>query len=98
MLTEEDFDPNPATREPPKKRKVLKSGKVRTADAMVLKQVTWPHELMYMASGQPAVYENLTIALFVSSYLAVIETIKSAVKPLMAKHLKELKWDAEVYG
>ena len=50
----------------------------------MLKQVTWPHKHMYMASGQPAMYENLMVILFVSSYLAVMETIKSAVKPLMA--------------
>ena len=43
-------------------------------------------------------YENLMVTLFFSGYLVVMETVKFAVKPLMAKHLKELIGDTEVYG
>ena len=54
-----------------------------------------PHELV---AGQQAVYKELSIALFLNSYLAVMETIKLALKPITVKHLKELMADAEVYG
>ena len=43
-------------------------------------------------------YEDLSITLFVSGYLAIMETLKSSFKHIMAKHLKELMADAEVYG
>ena len=53
----------------------------------------WPHELVYMAIGQPAVYKELSVPLFMSGYLAV----KPAVKPVMSMRLKELMADAEVH-
>ena len=53
---------------------------------------------MYTATGQPAVYEDLSITLFLSMYLAIKEMAKPALKPTMARHLKELMADAEVYG
>ena len=65
---------------------------------MVLKKVTWPHEWVYMASGQPAVYEDSSITLFVFGYLAVMEVVKPDLKPIMARDLKELMTNAEVYG
>ena len=40
--------------------------------------------------GQPFSYEELSIPLFMSRYLTMLETIKPAHKPLMTKHLKEL--------
>lgn len=55
-------------------RKTIKSGKVRTADATIVKRITWPHKLIYTARGQPAVYDRLTIHLFVSGYLAVLDS------------------------
>ena len=64
---------------------------------MVLKQVTWLQELIYMDSGQPAMYKHLMDTLFISAYLAVM-TIKSAIKPLAhAMHLKELMGNADIY-
>ena len=65
---------------------------------MVLKKVTWPHELMCMATGQPAMYEDMSVNIFVSGYLEFMEMVKPSIKPFMAKHLKEFMVDAEVYG
>ena len=48
------------------RRKMIKSGKVRTADAMGVRSITWPHELIYTSGDQPAIYEQLTMPLFVS--------------------------------
>ena len=74
----------------------LKSGKVHTVDAMVLRNVTWLFELV---AGQPAVYEDLSVTLFVSGYFVVMDTSKQALKPIMVKYLKELRMaDGEVYG
>ena len=35
--------------------------------------------------------------MFVSRYLAVIESVKPALKPIMGKHPRELMADIEVY-
>lgn len=59
--------------------------------------MTWPHELVYTATDQPVVYEELSVTLFVSGYLAIMETVKPIMKQIMGKHLKELMTDAEVY-
>lgn len=52
---------------------------------------------MYRTSGQLAVYNKLIITLFISGYLAGMKTIKSAIKPLRAKHMKELMGNTDVY-
>ena len=65
---------------------------------MVVKKVTWPHELLCTAAGPPAIYEDVSVMLFISMYLVVMETVKPMVKLHMSKHLKELMADAEVYG
>ena len=48
--------------------------------------------------GKPAEYEDISIPLFVSGYLAVIVVENLAVHPLMVQHLQELMWDAELYS
>ena len=53
-----------------RKRAVLKSGKLRTANTKVLHSVTWPHEMVY-TTGQLTVYYDLSLTLFVSSYLMI---------------------------
>ena len=79
-------------------RKPLKFGKLYMANSMVLKMVTWPHELIYTAMGQPTMYEDLSVTRFVSGYLAIMEIVKRSIKHIMAKHLKKLMADDEVYG
>ena len=99
ITTEEETYSDAINREPPRHRKPLKSDKLRTDNSMVLKKVTWPHELVIPpCTGQLAVYKHLSITLFVSGYLAVTEMVKPALKPIMARHLKELMVDAELYG
>ena len=72
---------------------VLKSGKICTAGLMVLKKVTWPHKLIYTAKGKFAQCEDLSVSLFVSGYMAVIDTENPALRLVMKKHLKELMSD-----
>ena len=57
----------------PTKKKTLKSGKLRTADSLILHRIVWLHEMVYMAAEQPAVYDNISIPLFISGYMQVIE-------------------------
>ena len=63
---------------------------------MGLKKVTLPHKLRYSTGEQSPLYKELFI-LFVSSYLAMLKTAKSAQKSIMTKHLKDLMADAELY-
>ena len=58
---------------------------------MVVKKVTWQHELMYIPMGQYAMYQDLSVTLFMAGYFAVMETIKTTLKVVMIKNLKELK-------
>ena len=81
--TDSDLDSQTATGR--SKRRPLKSGKLHTADSMVLHKVTWPYKLVYKIHRQPAMYNELSINLFVSRYLTVMEAEK-------------LMMDAERYG
>ena len=65
---------------------------------MVLKRVTWPHELVYATDGQPATYEELSLLLFITGYLALMEPEKPALQLVMAKYLKDLMANMGVYG
>ena len=48
--TDEKYD-SEVSEQPRYRRKPLKSGKLCTANSMVLTKVTWPHELVYTALG-----------------------------------------------
>ena len=62
-----------------KRRKtIIKSGKLCTADTTVIRRVTWFHELVYRLNGQPTNYDELPLLLFISGYLAVLELVKPA--------------------
>ena len=80
-----------------KSKTVIKLSKIRTADSTVLKHITWPHELVYGAGSHPTVYEKLTLPLFISRYLTILETMKPAQKVAMLKYLPELMTDTEIY-
>ena len=54
------------------KKNALKSGKLRTVDSLVLHRVVWPHAMVYMVMSQLAVYDDISIALFVSRYMLVM--------------------------
>ena len=82
---------------PAPKRRGLKSGKVCTMDTTV-KRITWPHDVMYTGAGQPKVFEDMSISLFVSGYLMVMAGERDQVKPHMIQHLQDLMKDVESYG
>ena len=83
---------------PAKKKNTLKSGKLKTADSLVLHPVVWQHQMLYTMVGQLAVYEDISILLFVIGYMQVLEAEKLAIRPLMDEYLEELMGCAELYG
>ena len=75
--------------DPPRTRKrVLKSGKILTADTLISKKITWPHEVVYNRQGQPVVYNDMGIAQFVNGYLTVLGEESDEVKVFMLIHLQ----------
>ena len=59
----------------------MKSCNVSTMDTKVLRNVPWIHEFAFMVDGQPIVYANLSVPLFVSCYVKVMDANKSTTKP-----------------
>ena len=74
------------------------SGKLRTADNTVSHRVTWPHEVIYSMSAEPATYEHLSSMAFVDGYLTVRLREPPRIQVLMLEHLQELREDREHYG
>ena len=66
-----------------------------TGARIVVKCITWPHEVVYSAAGKPSAYEELSIALLVQGYLIVMEGEEGSNKYKMATHLEELMSDSE---
>ena len=58
-------------------------------------QVTWPHGLIYVPSGQPAVYETLSTMRFIKGYIEVLNKVSQDTKVHM---LSQLIVDGEMYG
>ena len=57
----------------PAKRKVKGTlGKLCTADTTIINQITWPHKVLYMCSGEPAAYQELANMAFISGYITVM--------------------------
>ena len=76
----------------------LKSGKIRTTDSMVIRRVVWPHEMVYTMEGQPPVYSDMSIALFMNGYLTVLTAEAEDNKPFFLQRLQELMEDSEIYN
>ena len=60
---------------PVSRKRGLKSGKVRTMDSIITRKVVWPHEVVFTTQGQPPVYSEMSLALFVNGYLTCIYII-----------------------
>ena len=63
----------------------------------MVSKVTWPHEVVYMAEGKPAAYQDMCVPLLIQQHLITMDTQYSSVKNRMAEHLKDLVADAEIY-
>ena len=56
----------------PRRRPRITFGKLRTADTTAVKQVIWPHELVFTPDGHPATYQNLSFMALVNGYLSIM--------------------------
>ena len=68
------------------------------ADTVVVKTLTWPHEVLYTPSAQPIVYENISSVAFVDEYITVMGKESSNSRAIMLTCLQELMKDGNRYG
>ena len=73
-----------------RRRTKLTSGKLRTMDTTAVKEVLWPHELVFTPDGQPAIYESLSSMAFVNGYFSTMalqkDTIRNKMTILLPPH------------
>ena len=79
-------------------RKPLKLGRLQMADTVPVHKVDWPHEYVYSVDDKPAEYETLSVPIFVSRYVNIMDIQTLEIKALMSSHLAELMADVELYG
>ena len=82
----------------PRWRKQLKSDMPWTRATMVVRKVTWPHDVVYTTAGKPAAYQNISIHLFIQGYMIIIEGEEWVIRERVASHLLELMSDAKLCG
>ena len=78
----------------------LKSGRSRTSEDIVIRQVDWPHFNVFKGpSRKAAEYDSLSIAKFVFGYLgnALKPNTSSGDRWAMLRHLRDLMQDATMY-
>ena len=68
----------------------------RYPDIQVVNCVIWVQQSAQLMDGQPAIDDSLSLPLFVSSYMQIMEAEKPATKALMATHLMELMGNMEL--
>ena len=98
LLTEISMEESDSEEEVSRQLTSRKNSQVWTADSLVAKCITWPHELVYTSVRQPAMYEKFFMPLFISGYIAMLDTVKSGLTETMLKHLWEWMADAATYG
>ena len=54
--------------------------------------------MVYNSQGQPAVYDDMSVALFINGYLTVLGEESDEVRGYMFTHLQEVMEDTDVYG
>ena len=83
---------------PARRKRGLKSGMARTMDYIVTMKVIWPHKVLLTTQGQPPVYREMSLALFVNGYLTVLSEESEDNKPILLQHLQELMENSGIYG
>ena len=66
QTTDDDSVSNEEAATPAQRKKGIKSGMLHMADTLVLKRNTWPHEVVYTSTGQPAANEEMSSVPFVN--------------------------------
>ena len=87
LLTDED-SPSDEDTSLRKRKRTMKSGKLRTQDTHVVIRIKWPHEVVCSAFSKAPVYEELLLASFTNGYLGIVAEEKgSTVGEVMLIHL-----------
>ena len=76
----------------------LKSGLIGTGVTMVLKNISWPHEVVYSSDGKHATYLELSVLAFVQRCLVVMSAQDTKTRDNMAHHLVDMMSDCDLYG
>ena len=99
LLTDEDSSTDEEASPTKRKRRSIKSGKLRTNDTHVLHRIKWPHEMVCSAQSKAPVYEEMSLASFTNGYLGIVaEERGSQTGEMMLRHLRALLQDVDVYG
>ena len=53
--------------------------------------------MVYASAGQPTVYEEMSVTVFVSGFLMVMVRGKDDIKPYMLQHLQKVMEDTKSY-
>ena len=64
-------------------------------DTTAVKQVLWPHELVFTPDSLPAIYNSIA---FVNGYLSIMALPMDILRHKMASHLQEMMEDGETFG
>ena len=63
---------------------------------MVVKCITWSHEVQYTTAGKPVAYEDFTVSSFVQGHLIIMKSEDSATREKMTQHLTECIGDIDL--
>ena len=92
----EDEDATPRRRRATRGKK---SGRARTAEDLVVRDIAWPHYPVYLGPERRAAkYAELTPEQFVYGFLHNMKREAPAVQQIMKQHLQDLMQDAMEYG
>ena len=90
-----DSDDNDHVQRPRKSNRKMKSGRGRTTQDFVVREVPWPHYGVYKGADRTAAsFDGLSIAEFVFGYLGQAQRQREPTRSLMLSHLRELMQDA----
>ncbi len=97
--SENELDGQAAMRRNQPTRRGKRSGCVRTALDIVIRDIAWPHYPVYVGPTRlPAKYDELSTDQFVYGYLHNMARESTTVKANMLRHLQELMQDAMDYS
>ena len=96
--TDDELDGEEEEQPQATRRSQIAFGKLRTADTTGVKQVLWPHELVFTPEGRHAVYESMSSMAFANGYLSIMSLQMDTHRDKMAIHLQEMMEDWETFG
>lgn len=101
LLQDSGSDSEPEARPSSSRRKKgKKSGRARTAEDIVLRDIDWPHYHVYRGSNRNAArYEDLNVQEFTFGYLSCMRAASTTedTRSIMLQHLQGLMQDATDY-